>query len=83
MDPAVGEKIKKARLIKLEEGFDLKLKSPAQLEKLLKTKKLDFKKLYGQYVSSVSSGTTLALESDKRPAAVPLAGLAQLNAMNE
>jgi hypothetical protein len=32
-------------------------------------------------LSKLSSGTTLALESNKAPAALPLAGLTQLNAM--
>ena len=78
----VEKKVRLAKKIKLEEGFDLKLKSPAQMEKLCKEKKVDFKS-YSQYISSVSTGTTLAKESDKRPAALPVQGLAQLNAMSD
>ena len=62
----VEDIIRKARSIKLEEGFTVKLKSPAQLEKVCKAKKIDFKK-YNNLIASVSSGTTLAPESDKRP----------------
>jgi len=62
----VGDTIRKAKKIKLEEGFDMKLKTPAQLEKLCKVKGVDFKK-YESYVSSVSSGTTLAKADDARP----------------
>jgi hypothetical protein len=64
---AVTTMIRNARKIKLEEGFDMKLKSPAQMEKLCKNKKVDFKK-YAEYISSVSSGTTLCREDDPRPA---------------
>lgn len=78
----VEKKVRNAKKIKLEEGFDLKLKSPAQMEKLCKEKSVDFD-TYSQYISSVSTGTTLAKESDKRPAAIPVQGLAQLNAMND
>ena len=79
---AVGEKIRRARNIKLEEGFDLKLKSPAQLEKVCKAKgNVDFKQ-YDKYISAISSGTTLAPESDKRPAVLAVAGLEQLNKLN-
>jgi hypothetical protein len=78
--PAVENKIRKARKIKLEQGFDMKLKSPAQLEKLAKEIGVNFKE-YDQYISAVSSGTTLAKESDKRAAVLPVQGLEQLNAM--
>jgi hypothetical protein len=82
-DPAaVDMKVRKAKKIKIEDGFDLVLKSPAQMEKVCKKLKVDFKQ-YDTYISSVSSGTTLAVESDKRPAALPLAGLEQLNALND
>lgn len=79
---AVESKIRKAKKIKLEDGFDMELKSPAQLEKKCKELKIDFD-TYGEFISSVSSGTTLAKESDKRPAAIPVQGLAQLNEMNQ
>ena len=78
---AVEDKVRKAKKIKLEDGFTYSLKSPAQLEKVCKTLKVDFKQYEG-FISSVSSGTTLAKADDKRPAALPLAGLEQLNEMN-
>tara|TARA_R110000851_G_scaffold129651_1_gene262716 strand:- start:6072 stop:7220 length:1149 start_codon:yes stop_codon:yes gene_type:complete len=78
---AVEDKVRKAKKIKLEQGFDYKLKSPAQLEKVCKELGVDFKQ-YDKLISKVTTGTTLALESDKRPASLPIAGLEQLNAMN-
>jgi hypothetical protein len=48
-----------------DEVFEMKLKSPAQLEKVVGKKNLP-----ADLVSSVSSGVTLAKESDKRPAAL-------------
>lgn len=75
-EPAVAEKtFKLARKLTLEDYMDMSLKSPAQLEKVLKTKKVDFKKYSGMIVLH-SSGTTLVKEDDKRPAAIPLDGLA-------
>jgi hypothetical protein len=50
-----------------------KLRSPAQLEKIFKDKGIDFTCLDG-YLSSVSSGTTVAKEDDPRPA-VQVAGV--------
>jgi hypothetical protein len=44
-----------------------KLLTPPQVEKVMKAKKLDFDRV-GDYISSQSSGNTLARESDKRPA---------------
>lgn len=70
---------KKARKLKLEDVTDIKLKSPAQLEKVCKKKGVDFKK-YAAYIESVSSGTTLVPEDDKRPEAFNMAGL--INAIN-
>ena len=44
-----------------------KLLTPPQIEKVFKKKSLDLSKV-GDYIISESSGTTLAVESDKRPA---------------
>jgi hypothetical protein len=77
----VENKVRKAKKIKLVDGFNSVLKSPAQLEKVCKTLGIDFEKEYAPMLSKLSSGTTLALESNKAPAALPLAGLTQLNAM--
>ena len=63
----VEDQIRKAKTIKLEDGFEMKLKSPAQMEKVCKTIGYSFKKFEGN-IASISSGTTLAIESDKRPA---------------
>lgn len=79
---AVEDKIRKAKKIKLEDGFDVKLKSPAQLEKKCKELGVDFKQ-YTKYISAVSSGTTLVPESDKRPAVIPVQGLEELNKLNQ
>jgi hypothetical protein len=49
--------------------WERKLKSPAQLEKVLKTYKLE---LPSELVVSVSSGSTLAPESDSRPAVLQI-----------
>ncbi len=68
---AIREKISKARKLKLEDAYDMKLKSPAQFEKLCKEKSIDFKQ-YSNYISFVSSGTTLVPDSDKREAAMPV-----------
>lgn len=67
-DPAaVEDKIRKAKKIKLEQGFKMELKSPPQIEKLCKEIGYPFDR-FSDLVASVSSGTTLAPESDKRPA---------------
>jgi hypothetical protein len=73
---AVMEMVRKARLLKIEEATDSKLKSVAQLEKVCKAKKIDFKK-YSVYSESVSSGTSLVLESDKRPEVPAINALAE------
>ena len=64
------KKVRLAKKIKLENACDIKLKSPPQLEKLCKSLKVDFKS-YSNYIASVSYGTTLVKESDKRPEALP------------
>lgn len=51
---------------KIEDAYEpVKIKSPAQLEKVLKKAKIEFP---ADMVVSVSSGSTLAHESDSRPA---------------
>ena len=59
------DKIRKAKKITLEEGTTAKIKSPAQLEKVFKKKKLDFNPYKEQY-HSTSSGTTLVRDTDPR-----------------
>lgn len=58
--------VRKAKKLKLEEATTIKLLSPAQLEKVMKKKDLDFEK-YDAYIESVSTGTTLTTADDKRP----------------
>ena len=63
---AVETLVRKARKLKLEDAMIMSIKSPAQLEKTCKAKDVDFDK-YAAYIESVSTGTTLAKDSDKRP----------------
>ncbi len=72
---AVEAKTKAMRSLKAEDYFEQKLKSPAQMEKTCKQKKVDFKQ-FSQYIVSISSGNSLVPESDKRPAIVPVKALA-------
>jgi len=71
------DKVRKMRKVKIEEATDMKLKSPPQLEKVLKQKDVDFKQ-FEDYIVSVSSGTTIAPESDKRAALLPAGALEEL-----
>ncbi len=64
-EEAVLGKVRRAKKIKLDEATDTKLKSPAQLEKLFSEKGIDFSKI-SEYISRVSSGTTMVKSSDKR-----------------
>ena len=52
------------------------LKSPAQLEKLFKSKNLDFAAV-DEYISAISSGNTLVEESDKREGVVSATALSE------
>lgn len=67
--PAVEKKVKLARKIKITDAYDTKLKSPAQLEKVCDALGIDWDS-FSSLVSSVSSGTTLVSEHDKRQAIV-------------
>lgn len=67
---AVEDKVRKAKKLKMADAFTLKLLSPPQLEKVCKEKGIPFK-AYTEYITSHSSGTTLAPESDKRQAVTP------------
>ena len=75
---AVELKVKNSKKLKKEDAYDYKLKTPAQLEKVLKSKGIDYKRFVGDSVQSVSSGNTLAAENDKRPAVIPGAALQAL-----
>lgn len=55
--------------LELDELTETKLRSPAQLEKVLKKHKLELPK---DHVVAVSTGNTIAPESDPRPAALQL-----------
>jgi hypothetical protein len=65
-EEAVASIFKKARKLKQADYQNVKMKSPAQIEKVCKQKDVDFSK-FEEYISSVSSGSTLAHEEDKRP----------------
>ena len=52
-----------------EEIFDTKIKSPAQLEKVVKKFNME---LPSELISTISSGSTLAEESDPRPAVLQI-----------
>jgi hypothetical protein len=55
---------------KIEDAYEpVKIKSPAQLEKVLKKAKIEFP---AEMVVSISSGDTLAAESDPRPAVLQI-----------
>lgn len=58
-----------AQLLDVNDIYERKLKSPAQLEKVLKKNKIE---LPPELVVSVSSGSTLAPESDSRPAVLQI-----------
>jgi hypothetical protein len=58
-----------AQLLDVNDIYERKLKSPAQLEKVLKTHKIE---LPSELVVSISSGSTLAPESDSRPAVLQI-----------
>ena len=66
--------LKKNRKLKVVDVYKQELKSPAQMEKVLAEKGLD-KSLITDYISSVSSGTTIAPASDKREAVLPCAAM--------
>ncbi len=79
-DPeGIAKKFKHARGIYVEDYYDMKLLSPAKMEKVCKAKGLDFTR-YVEYISLHSSGNTLVKDSDKRSAVLPLTALAQLSA---
>ena len=66
-EPEVVETIiRNAKKMKIADAYTMKLKSPAQIEKLCKTLELPYTKFEEQQVK-ISSGTTMVHESDKRP----------------
>lgn len=67
--PAVEKKVKLARKLKVADAYETKLKSPAQLEKVCDSLGIDWQ-TFEDFVSAVSSGTTLVSEHDKRQAVV-------------
>ena len=69
--------VSKTSKLKVAECYPQVLLSPAQMEKHCKQIGVDFKKFEG-YISSVSTGTTLAKSTDKRPEALPVKALAAL-----
>lgn len=76
---AVEKRVLAAKKLLKDECFESKFRSPAQIEKICKKKKVDFK-WYAEQTHSTSSGTTLVRDSDKRSEIVPVAGLKALAA---
>lgn len=69
-DVEAADKLIKQKL-KLEERMDISLKSPTQIEKLLKPhidKSTRFRNLFTSLISRSEGKVVMALESDKRPA---------------
>lgn len=62
----IETKLNKMRRLKLPEYADIKIKSPAQLEKVCKGKGIKFDKEFGDMIIKQSSGTTLARDDDPR-----------------
>ena len=73
-DEAMVEALLKKKRIPKPSMYTTKLNSPAQMEKELKQRNFD-PDMITDYISSVSSGLTVAPESDKREAAMPEAAL--------
>lgn len=63
----VAALIRNAKKITLSEGFENKLRSPAQIEKICKRKDIPFDR-FTPFVTKESTGTTLTTEDDKRKA---------------
>lgn len=78
-EAAAMKKFKNARGIVAEDYLDQSLKSAPQMEKVCKSKGIDFKK-YESMITLHSSGTTLVKSSDKRQEALPLKALAAMAA---
>jgi hypothetical protein len=69
IDEAVAwEKLRNAKKIFKDMYVEESLKSPAQVEAALKKHQLDAKDILGPLVDTRSTGTTIAPDSDKRPA---------------
>jgi len=69
--------IAKRENVLISDAYERKLKTPAQMEKLFKELDIDPNEL-SDYIVSVSSGTTIAPSSDKRPDATPTLALQAL-----
>jgi len=69
----VTKKLKAMRRLKVEDYANIKVKTPPQMEKECKIKKIDFDKEFGAMLHKApSSGTTLVPASDKRPDAMAI-----------
>jgi hypothetical protein len=76
-DPQSVEQVFETLNLELQDYTKSNLISPAQAEKMLKAKKLNFDGL-SDLIVTASVGTTMAEESDKRPAVIKL-GVRSLN----
>jgi hypothetical protein len=77
--PAVELKLKHMRKLIAADYYTQKLLTAPALEKVCKAKKVDFAQ-FKRFISSVSSGTTLAHDSDPRPEALAINALQQIAA---
>ena len=64
-EDAILDRLRKMKRIKLEEVTTVKLCTPPQLEKVCKSKSIDFSE-FDKYIVKESTGTTIAHVSDKR-----------------
>lgn len=77
--PTVEKKLKNMRKLIATDYYKQTLLTAPALEKVCKQKKVDFKQ-FQEYISMVSSGTTLAHDSDNRPEALAVNALQQMAA---
>jgi hypothetical protein len=76
-ETAVLDKFKRNRSLTADDYLNQQLKSPAQIEKICKIKKVDFGK-FESMITLHSSGTTLVKESDPRTEVFPLLALGDM-----
>lgn len=76
----VTTKLKNMKKLTIPDYMEQKLTTPPKLEKICKQKSVDFTK-FDEYISSISSGTTLVPASDKRSAIVSVHAMKNMSAL--
>ena len=77
-DPAAArQRFVSSPKFRAEDYLDQKMKSAPQMEKVCKSKGVDFSQ-YESMISLHSSGTTLVKDTDKRPEALPLGAMGDM-----